>query len=256
MPAVSAARCGRVVHKSNDVNNHLMNQTIGVYQAFGKMEDIPGSSHGQAYYHSYSLAALMDFQANLQSLAEVPGATLDWAVGFTRSNSSKSFRWNMEWKADGSMLDMKPSTTTIASRPLMFKKNLIDTHSSDQRWVRETCRTHSTPFMQARLEEWLAYAETQIEKVKVWEYNQKLRQLQTGVNNEERKLNAVLSQIDSNNAYITQLADPDYIETYVKKQVQQTEAKNETLLSQIEALQLALKHRAKTVEEFVEAHKV
>jgi hypothetical protein len=233
-----------------------MNQTSDVNQAFGKMEDIPGAAHGQAFYHSHSLAALMDFQANLQSLAEVPGATLDWAVGFTRSNSSKSFRWNMEWKADGSMLDMKPSTRTIASRPIMFKKNLIDTHSSDQKWLDVNCRHHSSPFVQARLEEWLAYAETQIEKVKVWEHTQKLQQLQTGVNNEERKLNAALSQIDSNNAYITLLADPDYIETYVKEQVQQTEAKNETLLSQIEGIQSALEQRVKSYEEYVEAHKV
>lgn len=256
MPAVSAARCGRVVHKSNDVNSYLMNQTQKVCETFGKMEDIPGSSHGQAFQHSYSLAALMNFQANLQSLAEVPGATLDWAVGFTRSNSSKSFRWNMEWKADGSMLDMKPSTTTIASRPLMFKKNLIEPHSSDQRWVRETCRTHSSPFVQARLEEWLAYAETQIEKVKVWEYNQKLGQLQTGVNNEERKLNGVLSQIDSYHAYIKQLSDPDYIKTYVADQIRQTVAQIETLESQKLDVRATLKQRAKTVEEYVEAHKV
>ena len=256
MPAVSVARCGRVVHKSNDLNEHLRNQTSQVYQAFGKMEDIPGASHGQAFHHTYSLAALMDFQANLQSLAEVPGATLDWAVGFTRSNSSKSFRWNMEWKADGSMLDMKHSTRTIASRPLMFKKNLIDTHSSDQRWMRETCRNHSTPFMQARLEEWLAYAETQIEKLKVWEYNQKLRQLQTGVSHEERKLAGCLSQIESYHAYIKQLSDPDYIKTYVADQIRQTVAQIETLESNKLVTKAALKQRAKTVEEFVEAHKV
>ena len=38
MPAVTAARCGRVVHKSNNVNSHLMNQTSDVNQAFGKMK--------------------------------------------------------------------------------------------------------------------------------------------------------------------------------------------------------------------------
>ncbi len=90
----------------------------------------------------------------------------------------------MEWKADGTLLDMTHSRGH--RKPLMAKKNLIDTHSSDQKWLDVNCRHHSSPFVQARLEEWLAYAETQIEKVKVWEHIQKRQQSQTGVNNEER----------------------------------------------------------------------
>ena len=245
---VSAATCSRTTHKSSEWNISLHNQLEQVCRAFAHMRDIPGAAHGQQFQHTSSLHAIRGFQANLQRLAELPGASPSWAVGFTTSTSRRSFRWNMEWRADGSLLNMKAAPM---DRPLMMKKNLFDQHSSNQRWVSETCSYHSNPLMQARLEEWLKYTEEQIERLTAWERSQKLSQLNIGVNNEQRKIDDALKQIESLEAYISQVSDPDYIKTYVENQITQTEAKIETLNVSLKVREAELKVRQALVDEFI-----
>lgn len=246
---VAAATCSRTTHKSGKWNMGLYNQLEQVCQAFAHMRDIPGAAHGQQFQHTSSLHIIRCFQANLQRLAELPGASPSWAVGFTKSTSRRTFRWNMEWRADGSLLDMKANSSY--DRPLMMKKNLLNQHSSDQRWVAETCSYHSNPLMQARLEEWLKYTEEQIERLTAWEYSQKLSQLSIGVNNEQRKIDDALKQIENLVYYISQISDPDYIKTYVENQITQTEAQIETLSESLMQREAELKVRQALVDDFV-----
>ena len=246
---VAAATCSRTTHKSGEWSGYLHNQLEQVCRAFAHMKDIPGAAHGQQFQHTSSLHIIRCLQANLQRLAELPGASPSWAVGFTKSTSRRTFRWNMEWRADGSLLNMKANSSH--DRPLMMKKNLFDQHSSDQRWVAETCSYHSNPLMQARLEEWLKYTEEQIERLTAWERSQKLSQLTIGVNNEQRKIDDALKQIENLEAYISQVSDPDYIKTYVESQITQTEAKIETLNESLKVQEAELKVRQALVDEFV-----
>ncbi len=257
MPAIKGVAprsFGRVVHKSNDTMNPAMqNQMRKVCEAFAKMEVIPGAADGRQFNHAYSLYALQNFRDNLETLAASPGATPDWAVGYSHSNSRKTIRWNMEWKADGSLLNMKHSTTF---RPSMTKKNLIDAHTSDQKWVNETANFHSNVFVQARLGEWLDYVETEIEKLQAWDYNQKLRQISLQASHEAKKIDDAERQIESLHAYIAQVSDPDYIKTYVLDQIKQTEAKIETLNRAMAGYEHSLEKAQARVDEFVESHKV
>ena len=246
---VAAATCSRSTHQSGEWSGYLHNQLEQVCRAFAHMKDIPGAAHGQQFQHTSSLHIIRCLQANLQRLAELPGASPSWAVGFTKSTSRRTFRWNMEWRADGSLLNMKANSSH--DRPLMMKKNLFDQHSSDQRWVAETCSYHSNPLMQARLEEWLKYTEEQIERLTAWERSQKLSQLTIGVNNEQRKIDDALKQIENLEAYISQVSDPDYIKTYVENQITQTEAKIETLNESLKVQEAELKVRQALVDEFV-----
>tara|TARA_A200000159_G_scaffold13213_1_gene11034 strand:+ start:769 stop:1545 length:777 start_codon:yes stop_codon:yes gene_type:complete len=258
MPAITGVAprsFGRVVHKSNEphASVRMATQMRKVCQAFAKMEVIPGSGDGQQFYHAYSLNALLNFRDNLETLAASPGATPDWAVGYSHSNSRKTIRWNMEWKADGGLLNMKHTTTF---RPTMTKKNLLDAHTSDQKWVNETANFHSNVFIQARLGEWLAYAETEIEKLQKWDYDQKLRQISLQASHESKKIEDTERQIESLHAYIAQVSDPDYIKTYVQNQITQTEAKIETLNKAMEGFEHSLEKAQARVDEFVESHKV
>lgn len=253
MPA-SPVTFGRVVHKSNDTTNPAMvNQMRKVCEAFAKMEVIPGAADGRQFNHAYSLYALLNFRDNLEALAASPGATPDWAVGYSHSNSRKTIRWNMEWKADGGLLNMRHSKPF---RPLMTKKNLLDAHTSDQKWVNETANHHSNVLTQARLEEWLSYAYAEIEKLQKWDYDQKLRQISQQASHESKKIDDTERQIESLHAYIAQVSDPDYIKTYVLDQIKQTEAKIETLNRAMVGFEHSLEKAQARVEEFVESHKV
>jgi hypothetical protein len=251
----TAATFNRGIFKSNDYNGSIAYQMGIVSQHFATMKDIPGASGGQQFHHAYSLRHLMSLQAILQQLGELPGATLDWAVGFNTSNSSKSQRCNMEWKADGSMLDMRSIISAPVSRPsvIMTKKNLLDGHSSDQRWIAETCSYHSHPLMQARLGEWLEYTEQQIARIQTWVYNQNLRLLEQPVVQNRTKLVEVQKQVENLKAYISQLADPAYIVTYIESQINQSEAKIETLNNQEEIIKSSLQAAQERVDEFKES---
>jgi uncharacterized protein YpuA (DUF1002 family) len=138
----------------------------------------------------------------------------------------------------------------------MTKKNLIDAHTSDQKWVNETANFHSNVFVQARLAEWLAYAETEIEKLQKWDYDQKLRQISLQASHESKKIDDTERQIESLHAYIAQVSDPDYIKTYVQNQIKQTEDKIETLNKAMEGFEHSLEQAQARVDEFVESHKV
>ena len=250
------ATFNRGIFKSNDYNGSIAYQMGIVSQHFATMKDIPGASGGQQFHHAYSLRHLMSLQAILQQLGELPGATLDWAVGFNTSNSSKSQRCNMEWKADGSMLDMRSISVPVSRPPrsvIMTKKNLLEQHSSDQRWMAETCSHHSLPLMQARLGEWLEYTEQQIARIQTWVYNQNLRLLEQPVVQNRTKLVEVQKQVENLKAYISQLADPAYIVTYIESQINQSEAKIETLNNQEEIIKSSLQAAQERVDEFKES---
>ena len=60
-----------------------------------------------------------------------------------------------------------------------------------------------------------------------------------------------LKQIESLEAYISQVSDPDYIKTYVENQITQTEAKIETLNVSLKVREAELKVRQALVDEFI-----
>ena len=243
----------RVVINSNDYSNN-MNQVHAVCESFARMDTIPLNDSRYEFNHEVSSWLISQFEKNLQTLAEldVPGGTLDWAVGVSFSTSRKSIRWNLEWKDDGSILNMGVARAAL-NKPRMVKKNLLDGHSSDQKWVRETCHHHSNVPLQARLEDWLDYAETQRLHMEGRSYNQQVSRLTQGVTYEQNKLDEVLKNIENLQAYLQQLDDPDYIKTYVENQIEMTEAKIETLESQLPAHEKAVKDRQEVLDNFVDS---
>jgi len=243
----------RVVINSNDYLNS-MNQVRAVCESFAKMETIPLNDSRYEFYHEMSLRLISQFEKNLQRLAEldVPGGTLDWAVGVSHSTSRKSIRWNLEWKDDGSILSMGHRSAAL-TKPRMVKKNLLDGHNSDQKWVSETCWYHSNVPLQARLEEWLDYAETQRLHLEGRSYDQQVSRLTQGVTYEQNRLDEVHKNIGNLQAYLQQLDDPDYIKTYVESQIAMTEAKIETLESQVALHEKAVNDRQEVLDNFVDS---
>ena len=107
--------------------------------------------------------------------------------------------------------------------------------------------------MQARLGEWLEYTEQQIARIQTWVYNQNLRSLEQPVVQNRTKLVEVQKQVENLKAYISQLADPAYIVTYIESQINQSEAKIETLNNQEEIIKSSLQAAQERVDEFKES---
>ena len=240
-------RNGRVVLGTKEFNTNE-HQFTAVTQAFTKMNPIPAAAHGRTYFHHSSLLMVRKFVNELLRLRDTTPATDDWAVGYTYSGGRKSVRYNMEWRDDGSMLKLTSPVTVK-----MLKKNLRDPHLSDQKWLSETCRHHTPPFMQARLGDWIEYGLAQIAKLEGWEYNQKLGQISAGVTNSQKKLDEMERKIESLHAYITQLDDPTWIKSYIDTQKQGAEDQIETLEKRFDAEKVVMAEYQARVDEFVES---
>ncbi len=199
-----------------------------------------------------ALQVIRTFTEALETLKGT-GAKLTHPVGFSLGATSRTRRWSMVWNWDGTML---PHHTSMTSRKwtdlTMVKKNLSDPHTSHQKWV-EGARYHMAPVVQATLNEWLDYAESQKLRVETIQFNQKRRVASEALAKVSKGIESLKTEISNTEKQIENWDDPKFVENWIVKQKESCRKRIENLTESLSGKEHTLLTAQKELAKVVSA---
>lgn len=241
---------GRMLLATSDTNGFSVRaQAESVEQFIGLKSMNAGNPH-------IALQVIRTFTDALETLKGT-GVKLTHPVGFSLGSTSRTRRWSMVWNVDGSMLPHH-TTWSMTGRNwtdlTMVKKNLSDPHTSHQKWMKGA-RYHMAPVVQATLNEWLDYADSQKLRVENIQFNQKRRTASEALTKVSKGIESLKNEISNAEKQIENWDDPKFVENWIVTQKEayrkRIESLTESLAGKEHTLLTAQKELAKVVSASV-----